>query len=339
MPQWPIPGEPLAHAEPVSADGRLVSEEEYWQDWYHSADFSYEWNNGRLEEKPVSDFETFQVYLWFLELLRHYLRLQPIGKLVALEMGFRLALRTGTVIRKPDLALVLDSNLVPLDLTDSSYHGVFDLCVEALSTEKPAYIHRDLVVKKAEYAAAGVPEYYVLHREQGNLAFYGRTRGSSVYSPLPIEGSGDERLVRSRILPGFQFRVSDLIRRPDLDAIRCDPVYSDFVLPEWTRAELEKAQAEQAQAQAEQAQAQAEQAQAQAKQAHAQAEQARLQAERERDEASRQRDQASRERDAASRAQDQASRERDAALAEARREAAARAALEAELASLRNGST
>jgi len=318
MSQWPITGEQPASAEPVSADGRLVSEAEYWQDWYNTGDLSYEWNNGRLEEKPVSDFETFQVYLWFLELLRHYLRLQPIGKLVALEMGFRLTLSSGRVIRKPDLAVVLDSNPVPLDLSDSSYHGIFDLCVEALSTEKPAYVHRDLVVKKAEYAAGGVPEYFVLHREQGNLAFYGRTRGSRIYSPLPIEGSGDDRLVRSRVLPGFQFRVNDLIRRPDLDAIRRDPVYSGFVLPEWTLAE-------QAQAQAEQAQAQAEQAQAQAEQAQAQAEQARLKAEHERDQASRERD--------------QASRKCDEALAEARREAAARAALEAELASLRNSSS
>ncbi len=77
MPQRPITGEQLDSAEPTSADGRLVSEAEYWQDWYNTGDLSYEWNNGRLEEKPVSDFETFQVYLWFLELLRHYLRLQP----------------------------------------------------------------------------------------------------------------------------------------------------------------------------------------------------------------------------------------------------------------------
>ena len=300
MPQTPMTDAPLAAIEPVSADGRLVSETEYWQHWYDAADLSYEWNNGRLEEKPVSDFETFQVYLWFLELLRHYLRLQPIGKLVALEMGFRLALSSGTVIRKPDLALVLDTNPVELDLNDSSYHGIFDLCVEALSTEKPAYVHRDLVVKKAEYAAAGVPEYYVLHRESGNLAFYARTRGG-VYSPLPIEGEGDERLVRSRLLPGFQFRLVDLIRRPDLDAIRHDPVYSAFVLPEWTRAE-----------------------------------QAQAQAERERDQASRERDQASHERDQASRERDQASRERDQALAMAEREAAARTALEAELSRLRN---
>jgi len=140
------------------------------------------------------------------------------------------------VIRKPDLAVVLDDNPVPLTLHASSYHGVFDLCVEALSTEKPGYVHKDLVVKKAEYAAGGVPEYFVLHREHGNVAFCGRTPGG-VYAPLPVRGSGDGRIVCSRVLPGFQFRVADLLRRPDPNAMRLDPVYSDFVLPEWTLAE------------------------------------------------------------------------------------------------------
>ena len=40
--------------------------------------------------------------------MRHYLRLRAIAELVALEMGFRLALKSGTVIRKPDLGVVLD---------------------------------------------------------------------------------------------------------------------------------------------------------------------------------------------------------------------------------------
>ncbi len=188
MTNLPASAKPTADADPVSADGRLVSEAAYWEDWYDTGGISYEWNNGRLEEQPVSDFETFQVYLWFLELLRHFLRQQPIGQVVALEMGFRLSLASGTVIRKPDLAVVLNDNPVPLDLRDSSYHGVFDLCVEALSTEKPAHVHRDLVVKKAEYAAGGVPEYHVLHREHGNLAFYGLTPGG-VYAPLPAAGT------------------------------------------------------------------------------------------------------------------------------------------------------
>lgn len=79
-----------------------VSEAEYGRDWYDPGDISYEWNRGRLEERPVSDFETFQVYAWRVDLLRHYLRLQPIGKLVALQMGFRF--RIDDLITRPDLA-------------------------------------------------------------------------------------------------------------------------------------------------------------------------------------------------------------------------------------------
>lgn len=79
----------------------------------------------------MPDFETFQVYAWLVDLLRHYLRVQPIGKLVALEMGFR-------------------------------------------------------------------------------------------------------------------FRIDDLITRPDLEAMRRDPVYADFVVPEWTQVEQERERALQA---------------------------------------------------------------------------------------------
>jgi hypothetical protein len=47
------PGE--ESAEPQSADGLRVSEETYWKEYYLESDVHYEWNDGRLEEKPVSD--------------------------------------------------------------------------------------------------------------------------------------------------------------------------------------------------------------------------------------------------------------------------------------------
>lgn len=125
LPGGDVPADPVAH------DGRMVSETEYWRDWYDPGDISYEWNRGQLEERPVPDFETFQVYAWLVDLLRHYLRVQPIGKLVALEMGFR-------------------------------------------------------------------------------------------------------------------FRIDDLNTRPDLEAMRRDPVYADFVVPEWTQVEQERERALQA---------------------------------------------------------------------------------------------
>ncbi len=225
-----------ADAEPLDAepslDGLWCSEQDYWTHYYLLSDTHYEWNNGRLEEKPVSDFETFQVYHWFMQLLDHYLRARPVGKLVALEMGFRLRLPTGVVIRKPDFGVVLDDNPQPILPHDASYHGVFDLCVEALSDTKRSHIERDTLIKKAEYAAGGVPEYYILHSEPEHQAFFART-ASGLYAPIaPIEG-----VIDSRVLPGFRFRPADLCRQPPHEDLRTDPVYADFVLPAMQEAE------------------------------------------------------------------------------------------------------
>ena len=229
---------PAADATPHSAEGLLVSEAIYWTTYYLESDHHYEWNNGRLEEKPVSDYETFLVYAWFSELVRHFLRTHPCAQLVGLEMGFRLPLPTGTVIRKPDFGVVRHDNPQPLLPLDCSYHGVFDLCIEALSDQERSGIERDTVIKKAEYAAGGVPEYYILHKHPDHQAFYTRTP-AGLYTPIAPQAG----VICSRVLPGLQFRPTDLARRPELETLRDDPVYADFVLPGW-RADRERAETE-----------------------------------------------------------------------------------------------
>jgi hypothetical protein len=233
--------EPAAEVvEPVSEDGRRVSEEEYWLHYYLEPDIHYEWNDGRLEEKPVSDYATYLVYEWLTVLLRHFLKAHPVARMVALEMGFRLPLPHKTVIRKPDLGVVRNDNaqrLLPLDV---SYHGVFDLCIEALSDKERRGIERDEVSKKAEYAAGGVPEYYILHREKEHTAFYARAPGGVYRAIPPVDG-----IIRSRALPGFQFRESDLRRQPEDETMRDDPVYAGFVLPKWRETEQRAEDAEQ----------------------------------------------------------------------------------------------
>jgi len=227
------PGDaPAAGVEPRPADGLPVSEETYWTRYYLESDVHYEWNNGRLEEKPVSDYETYLVYAWFVELLRHFLRVHPIARTVALEMGFRLPLPHGTVIRKPDFGVVRNDNPQPLLPLDVSYHGVFDLCVEALSDRERRGSERDTVSKKAEYAAGGVPEYYILHREPERQGFFSRG-ADGLYVPIdPRDG-----VIRSLVLPGLQFRLTDLCTQPAPETLRNDPVYADFVLPGWREAE------------------------------------------------------------------------------------------------------
>lgn len=223
-----------------SADGQLVTEAEYWAHYYDRSDFSYEWNNGRLEVKPMADYAQFQLYLWFLSLLKDYLHVNPVGRMIGLEVGFRLYLATRTTIRKPDLAIVLNSNAIPLLDKDRSYHGIFDLCIESLSDSSKDDVERDTITKRNEYAAAGVREYFILDERGVETAFY-RLSARGIYLPIqPVDG-----VIRSQVLPGFQFHTTDLYRLPEIPALVTDDVYRAFASP-FVRVERERAeQAEQ----------------------------------------------------------------------------------------------
>ncbi len=51
-----------------------------------------------------------------------------------LEMGFRLALPNKVAIRRPDHGVVRHDNPVALAGPVQSYRGIFDLCIEGVST-------------------------------------------------------------------------------------------------------------------------------------------------------------------------------------------------------------
>ena len=211
----------------LSEEGKRVSETEYWESYYQQTEFRYEWNNGVLEVKPMADYLSFTVYRWFLELLGHFLFCFPIAKIFGQEVGFRLGLAEKTCVRVPDLALVLDSNPNPVVPLDRRYGGTYDLCIEFLSDSTRGEVERDTMVKKAEYAEAGVSEYYLLDRLGQETSFY-RLASTGVYEPIPITSEG---VLRSAILPGFQFKVLDLYEKPLFHKLSADAVYREFVMP------------------------------------------------------------------------------------------------------------
>jgi hypothetical protein len=230
--------------EPASEDGRYVSEEEYWKKYYEHLDFNYEWNNGILEEKFVSDYKNLAMYQWLFVLLNHYLQTFKVGKIVDNDFGFRLALPDKVSIRKPDLAVVLTKNQIGLFDDDRSFKGIYDLCIELISDLTRKAIKRDTEDKKQEYETIGVKEYYILDATNRYMAFY-RLSDRGIFEPITlIEGD----ILRSEVLKGFQLRVSDLFRQPLMEEIAEDPVYQDFVFPNYKkfkqRAEAEKQRAD-----------------------------------------------------------------------------------------------
>jgi len=226
---------PEPEIEYLKKAGQLkVEEAEYWEKYYDNADENYEWNNGYLEVKPVSDLLTNSMHDWFTKLIDHFLETRQIGQKIFLETGFRLVLPSKTVIRRPDYGIVLHSNPVPLTVTGKihTYPGICDLCVEALSDSGPQEIKRDTETKFWEYAAGGVKEYYIVYANDEELMGFYRLNDRGVYIPIePVDN-----VIRSSVLPGFQFRLDDLYRRPSLKKMACDPVYETFAFPAYKKA-------------------------------------------------------------------------------------------------------
>ena len=225
----PIPQEytkNIVHLKP----NLKVTEAEYWENYYGESDVIYEWNNGFLEEKPVSDYANYLMFMWFYEILHQFLTVHPIAETTGLEMGFRLPHQSS--IRRPDLGVILNDNPVALYPRDCTFEGVFDMCIEGLSDSNKKEEERDTVKKKQEYARSGVKEYYILH-DSKKMAFY-RLNARNVYMPIKPVGEG---VIKSKVLPGFQFRIKDLYKRPSLQSLAVDKVYQGFILPFYQEAE------------------------------------------------------------------------------------------------------
>ncbi len=232
--------------EMLSEDGKMVSEEEYWKNYYQRHElFIYEWNNGILEVKPMADYQSSSMYQWFLKILDSYFSTYPVGKIINLEIGFRIGLPNSTSVRIPDMAVVLNKNSVVIQPKDARYYGIFDLCIEQISYSALKEITRDTVSKKAEYEGIGVKEYYILDASGKETAFY-RLNRQGKYAPTRPAKSW---IIKSSVLKGFQFRISDLYSQPLLKDLSDDTVYQKYVIPfyqeEKQRAEQEKQRAEQ----------------------------------------------------------------------------------------------
>ena len=239
---------------PKSEDGKWVSENDYWENYYGHPDFNYEWNNGILEEKAVSNLKGYDLFDWFAGVIKQFLITSLQGRLVGLEIGFKLSLNNKKkTVRKPDLALIHIDNPVQMSPEDRTYAGCFDMCFEILSDSTKKAKENDTVVKKTEYNQFGVKEYYILDEKGKETAFY-KLNKNGIYTKIrPFRGG----IIKSSVLKGFQFRKEDLYLRPDLKDLINDPVYKNYVLLDYQKkceeveAAIKRADAEKKKANAE----------------------------------------------------------------------------------------
>ena len=163
-----------------------------------------EFTDGHVQELPMPTFTHQAVLLALYRLLHDYLA--PRGG-VAMVAALCMRIRKGK-FREPDILLLRDRS-DPRG-QDRYWRGA-DLVVEVISPDDP---HRDRVEKRADYAEAGVPEYWIVDPADESITVLGLE--GSTYVELGVHRRGDS--ATSRLLDGFTAPVTAVFDAPSSGA-------------------------------------------------------------------------------------------------------------------------
>ena len=114
-----------------------------------------ELSDGKLEFLAVPTELHQLIAFYFCNLLRQYDQENQVG--LALMAPFRVRVAPDR-FREPDVVFMLHENR---DRRNSQYWDGADLVVEVVSEDDP---NRDLLTKRAEYAHARIPEYWIVRQ-------------------------------------------------------------------------------------------------------------------------------------------------------------------------------
>jgi len=153
-----------------------------------------EFTDGYLEALPMPT-DHHQAILEFLFLAFHNFIKPRGGKVRFAPLRLRVGPRK---FREPDLLLLVSGD--DPRRQDRFWNGA-DLVLEIVSPEKP---ERDLVQKRAEYAQAQVPEYWIVNPEAQTISVLRLTGGS--YTEAGQFGRGE--VATSILLSGFDIDVA-----------------------------------------------------------------------------------------------------------------------------------
>lgn len=159
-----------------------------------------EFTDGCIEELPMPAFTHQSILLFLYNLLHAYLK--PRGGVVMVA-ALRLRVRPGK-FREPDVLLLRDRT--DRRCQDRFWEGA-DLVVEVVSPDNP---DRDLVEKRADYAEAGIPEYWIADPRDETVRVLS-LRGAA-YVEHGVYRRGDT--ATSALLTGFAAEVSAILDAP-----------------------------------------------------------------------------------------------------------------------------
>lgn len=188
--------------EVLPPQGRWSDEEYLWLT--DRCNRLIEFTDGHVQELPMPTF-THQAVLAFLYRLLHAY-LEPRGGVVMFS-ALRMRIREGK-FREPDLLLLRDRS--DSRCRDRYWLGA-DLVVEVVSPDDP---DRDLVEKRADYAEAGIPEYWIVDPRDETITVLALE--GDAYVEHGVFAAGDS--AGSRLLQGFTADVTAVFDAPKAGA-------------------------------------------------------------------------------------------------------------------------
>ncbi len=193
--------QPVAVA-PSPQERRLAMTYEEWLAWAGDSTQS-EWVDGEaIEFMPPKTVHAL-VSFFIARLLAAYADRFDLGQVIVAPFEMRLARSA----REPDILFVAREHLDRL--TPERLVGPADLAVELVSDDS---VRRDCLQKFAEYALAGLPEYWLIDPRPGKQrADLFHLTGEGTYEPVPLDADGR---LHSLVLPSFWLHPDWLWRDP-----------------------------------------------------------------------------------------------------------------------------
>jgi Uma2 family endonuclease len=191
----------LSAAVRCPPSGRITFEA--FHDWLDEDTWA-EWVDGEVQVLLPSSYRHADLVRFLLAVLSYWVEAHDLGVVIAAPFLMRLPPPVGNG-REPDLLFVAQSHRERLRAT--YLDGPADLVVEVLSPES---VERDRKTKFAEYAQAGIPEYWMLDPE-GRLAEVYRLGPDGRYR---IVFAGFEGSYECPMLHGFRLPVHWLWQEP-----------------------------------------------------------------------------------------------------------------------------
>jgi Uma2 family endonuclease len=187
-------------AEPTWEIATLFPNQGQWHESEYLAmetNRQIEFANGYLEVLPMPTQRHQLLLLFLFGALNNFVRPRTLG--IVLVAAMRVKLWAGKY-REPDVMFMLAEHD---DRRTDRYWDRADLVMEIVSGSADDRA-RDLVVKRQEYAQAGIPEYWIIDPQMKQITVL--TLDNEVYSEHGVFAEGEQ--ATSVLLPGFSVDVA-----------------------------------------------------------------------------------------------------------------------------------